>query len=47
MGKDKHKDSFFDREEIEQESDAQLINRINDAVKAAEDWEAENPEPQR
>jgi len=41
------KDPFFDREYFENLSPEEAVKEINRAVQRAEDWESENPDPQR
>lgn len=40
-------DPFFDRGELDKMSDEQLLDKLDQSVKDAEAWEAENPDPQR
>ena len=40
-------DPFFDREHFENLTPEEAAKTINEAVKAAEDWDADNPDPQR
>lgn len=41
------KDPFFDREYYENLSPEEAVKEIQNGVQAAEDWEAENPDPER
>lgn len=41
------KDPFFDREEIENMSVEEQLKCLRDNRKAVEEWDEENPDPQR
>lgn len=47
MGKDKNLDPFFDREEIENLPVADQIEFLRENRKAVEQWDEENPDPER
>lgn len=43
----KSKDPFFDREEIENMSVEEQLKFLRDNREAVEEWDEENPDPQR
>lgn len=40
-------DPFFDREQLENLSEKEALEKIRQAQREADDWEAQNPDPQR
>lgn len=45
--KGKFEDPFFDRDDLDNMSDKELLDKLAENRKAVDEWDQENPDPER